>query len=449
MLTRPMWRTGVRRAAFVAAAFLLSACSVDKVLQVPDPDVSRPTDITGKAGLPTLLAAAVGDFQVAFAGTGSGGDEGLVNMTGLFTDEFFFTETFPTRVQVDKRAIDRNNSSMTNIYFEVQRARQSTFRAESAYAVLAPSDSGYAEALNLEGYSWIMLAETYCSGVPVTKLDANGNVIPGQPITTQQMLDSAINRFQKALAAANSSGSTYLANLSRIGQARALIFKDKANLGAAATLVSTIPSNFEYLVFSSSNTTRQNNGVFELQWLEGRWTQADKEGTNGLAFRSANDPRTPFLNLGLGFDNSHTVFGSLKYPSRDANTVLASYTEAQLIIAEAQLAGNYAGAGGTLAILNALRTAQGMTPLTPAATSQAQLLQLFNERAFWLYLTEHRLGDLRRLVREYGLNAESLFPTGTYTGRGGGVYGTDVNFPIPIEESNANPNVAGCLDRNA
>jgi len=436
------------------AAMLVSACSVDKVLQVPDPDVSRPTDVSGVAGLPTLLAAAVGDFQVAFAGTGGNtGLEGLVNMTGLFTDEFFFTETFPTRVQVDRRAIDRNNSSMSAIYFTVQRARQSTFRAESVYKSLAPTDSGYAEALNLEGYSFIMLAESYCSGVPITKLDAAGNILPGQPLTTQQLLDSAINRFQTALTVANTSGSTYLANLARVGQARALLFKSNTNLAAAAALVANIPSSFEYLIFSSSNTDRQNNGVFELQWLEGRWTQADKEGTNGLPYRSANDPRTPFANLGLGFDNQRTVFGSLKYPSRDAPTVLASYIEAQLIIAENQLAlGNYAGANGTLAILNALRAANGMTALAPAATQQAQVLQLFSERAFWLFLTEHRLGDLRRLSRPgpngYGLAQSSVFPTGNYSGRGGGVYGTDVNFPIPIEESQSNPNSQGCLDRN-
>src|SRR5689334_24675204 len=128
---------GGRGACLAAAALLLSACSIDKVLQVPDPDVSRPTDVSGKAGLPTLLAGAVGDFQVAFAGTGGNtGLEGLVNMTGLFTDEFFFTETFPTRVQVDKRAIDRNNATMSAIYFTVQRARQSSFRAESAYKAL-------------------------------------------------------------------------------------------------------------------------------------------------------------------------------------------------------------------------------------------------------------------------------------------------------------------------
>ena len=454
MLNRIARRFGGRGAILAASALLLSACSVDKVLQVPDPDVSRPSDVGGKAGLPTLLASAVGDFQVAFAGTGGNtGLEGLVNMTGLFTDEFFFTETFPTRVQVDRRAIDANNSTMSAIYFTVQRARQSSFRAESSYAKLAPTDSGYSEALSLEGYSFIMLAESYCSGVPITKLDAQGNILPGQPLTTQQLLDSALNRFTLALSVAKSSGSSYLANLARVGTARALIFKSSANLAAAADTVKAVPPSFEYTIFSSSNTDRQNNGVFELQWLEGRWTQADKEGTNGLAFRSNNDPRSPFLNIGPGFDNQHLVFASLKYPSRDASTVLASYTEAQLITAEAQLAaGNYAGAGGTLSILNTLRANSGeasLTPLAPAATQQAQLLQLFSERAFWLFLTEHRLGDLRRLVREYGLNQASIFPSGNYVGRGGGVYGTDVNFPIPIEESNSNPNSHGCLDRNA
>ena len=56
---------------------------------------------------------------------------------------------------------------------------------------------------------------------------------------------------------------------------------------------------------------------------------------------------------------------------------------------------------------------------------------------------------MRRLIREYGLGSEAVFPTGTYRGRGGGVYGPDVNFPIPIEEANANPNAPACIDRNA
>ena len=70
----------------------------------------------------------------------------------------------------------------------------------------------------------------------------------------------------------------------------------------------------------------------------------------------------------------------------------------------------------------------------------------FRERAFWLYSTGHRLGDLRRLIRQYGRGAETVFPTGAYFK--GGLYGTDVNLPIPQEEEN-NANFTACLDRNA
>lgn len=38
----------------------------------------------------------------------------------------------------------------------------------------------------------------------------------------------------------------------------------------------------------------------------------------------------------------------------------------------------------------------------------------FCERAFWMFGTGHRLGDLRRLIRQYGRTAETIFPTGAY-----------------------------------
>ena len=77
---------------------------------------------------------------------------------------------------------------------------------------------------------------------------------------------------------------------------------------------------------------------------------------------------------------------------------------------------------------------------------------LFEERARWLFGTGQRLGDLRRLVRQYGYDQSMVFPTGTYAK--GGPYGTDVNFPIPFEE-HENQALSGlegqplCLDRNA
>jgi hypothetical protein len=71
---------------------------------------------------------------------------------------------------------------------------------------------------------------------------------------------------------------------------------------------------------------------------------------------------------------------------------------------------------------------------------------LFNERARWLWLTAHRLSDLRRLIRQYNRPADTVFPTGPYFKVQFTVYGTDVNFPIPIDELN-NPNFTQCTDR--
>lgn len=445
--------------AVLGAALLFGACSVDKVLQVPDPDVSRPTDLTGPQALPTLLASAIGDFQVAFSGTGGNtGLEGLTNITGLFTDEFFFTETFPTRIQIEKRSIDRTNSNMRDIFFSVEKARASALRAETTYAKLAPTDTGYSEALSLGGYSFLFLAEAYCSGVPVSGFDAAGNVVNGAPLTTPQLLDSAITRFTKAAQIAQANSNDLLENLALVGQARALLFESNTNLAQAAALVANIPTSFQYLVFSSSNTDRQNNGIWELNWNEGRWAQADSEAGVGLPFRSGGalqggqgDPRTPFLPAGKGFDQKTPLFVTLKYPSRDAPEVLANGVEAQLIVAENDLAQN--DVAGFLGVLNALRANSGLAlaPLSDPGTPQARLRLLFHERGFWLYLTNHRLGDMRRLIRPlpdgYGLDVNTVFPNGSYQGLSKGVYGTDVNFPIPVEEDN-NPLSHGCIDRN-
>jgi hypothetical protein len=53
---------------------------------------------------------------------------------------------------------------------------------------------------------------------------------------------------------------------------------------------------------------------------------------------------------------------------------------------------------------------------------------------------------LRRLIRQYGRDAETVFPTGDYF-KAGLTYGVGVNLPLPRRETN-NPNVSGCLDRN-
>jgi hypothetical protein len=117
--------------------------------------------------------------------------------------------------------------------------------------------------------------------------------------------------------------------------------------------------------------------------------------------------------------------------------------EARLIEAEAALR---TGNPQWLTILNDLRRMEvtpAMTDLADPGTEAAQVDLLFRERAFWLFATGHRLGDLRRLVQHYGRDPETVFPTGAY--RLGGAYGTKMSLPFPIEaEAARNPAVTGC-----
>ena len=114
--------------------------------------------------------------------------------------------------------------------------------------------------------------------------------------------------------------------------------------------------------------------------------------------------------------------------------------------------------GGWLARLNALRaTVPGLVPLTDPGTTAARQDLHFSERAFWLFATGHRLGDLRRLIRQYDRDPESVFPSGIYFKND--VYGQDVNFPVGVLELNdalyaaayqeGSLNVRGCLDNEA
>ena len=175
---------------------------------------------------------------------------------------------------------------------------------------------------------------------------------------------------------------------------------------------------------------------------------ADLEGQNGLNFVSAGDPRVPTTLVGVGRDGSTPLYALSRISSLASPNVLANGIEGRLIEAEAALA---AGDTSWLTKLNDLRAtaiAPPLPPLTDPGTPAPRVDLLFRERAFWLFGTGHRFGDLRRLVRQYARSQAQVFPTGAY--KYGDLYGTDVNVPLGPEEQSANPNLNGvaCLDRN-
>jgi hypothetical protein len=429
-----------------AAALGMAACSIDEILSVDDPDVASPGSLTGPAALPVLHAGAFSEFQVTYGGNdGAFSTEGWITLSGLLADEFESTETFTDRLDIDKRSMQLTNATMKDNYRDLHRARRAAEVSADAYEEFDPGVPQQSEVLSLAGYTYVMFGEYFCSGVPYSRQLPSGQAEFGEPTTTEETLDLAIARFQDALAIAEAAEAEDQANLARVGIGRALL--NKGEYAAAAAAVADVPTAFEFLIEYSLNTSRQNNGLYDYVYNEQRWRVPNSEAGEGLPYRSDADPRVPWVDPGeAGFDNESPIFYQAKYPEPDVDIVLASGIEARLIEAEAALAaGNYATAStGTLAILNALRADAEMTPLLAAASADAQEDQLFKERAYWLWLTGHRLGDLRRLVGQYGRGAESVYPSGAYH-KGGDSYGTDIRFPIPQDEQN-NPNYAGCLD---
>lgn len=472
--------SGRFRVGVAVALLTVGATGCDHLLRVQDPDVVTPGQVSGPDKLNTNLGASIGALQVGFGGDGSGGNEGLVNMTGLFTDEFTFAETFPTRKVVDQRNTSNNNSTLLTIFFNIEQARAISANASDQYNQFAPTSADHSQVLSNEAYSQLLMAETYCGAVPFTKQNNDGTQSNDTPLTTAQMLSTAVATFDSAIDIAHAAGDGNREFLARVGKARALMDFGGDSIQVADTVAAPVPTTFVSTVLHSENTTRENNGVFELMYSEKRWSVADGEGTNGLNFISAHDQRVRTELIGLfdhcdtdnppdcgrknrGFDGATLVTVPLKDSTRSSPEVLASGVEARLIQAEAAL--DRGQTSTWLTDLNTLRsqaailgadstahdsvtgadTVVNMKPLVDPGSQNARILMTMSERAFWLYASAHRLGDMRRLTRPtdapvagYGFDPNTVFPVGVWKGTTTN-FGSEVNFPIPFEEGN-NPN---------
>lgn len=435
----------------VAAVLAVAGCSSD-ILSVQTPDVIAETALGGSLGATTLRNGSLQDFYVAFSGT----QDGFLVNTGNMADEVQTTDTFADRYNTDGRVQNEVlGGAINTMYNQLQLARAGMSSAITAWAKVKPQSAAAKDSLSemyaIRGFTEDFFGEAYCSGVPFSKVDESGAFVYGKPQTTTQVFQVASATMDSATSLA--SGATYK-NLAAIGKGRVLL-----NLGQyaqAAAAVAAVPTSFKYSVFHSAATGRQNNGIYNAMFVTGsRYTISTKEGTNGLDYLvTPADPRVPWTpSTRVGFDGtSRNLPTEQKYTAMGSPVVLADGIEARLIEAEARVQGGaQADRDAMLVILNTLRStgiSPAMAALPAAPTTQdAAIDLLFKERAFWMWLTGHRFGDMRRLLRQYKRAANTVFPVGPMLYRPGNTYGADVTFVIPFPERN-NPNFTGCIDRN-
>jgi hypothetical protein len=427
-----------RRLSWIACLLVFAGCSKDDILRPDVPDVIDPDALSNPQGAPAIYAGAVSDL--VFATTGSG--LGVVIYGGLFADEFMHASTPPAVREWDLRNVLPTNSgavAATGPFLSLQRARTALeIGGRNLTTLLPANDKRVGELWALAGMSYILFGENFCSGTPFSERDPTVEL--GDPLTTDEMFTRAVDRL--TTAATSSGGDARVTNLIAVLRGRALL-----NLGQfsqAAAAVAAVPTNFVYEFVHGNPPARQNNNIFQ-QNANDIYSVPSGEGTNGLNFATAADPRVPVSTPRPSRNDGVTIqVYFTKYTSLADPVSMATGIEARLIEAEAELqpGGN---TGTWLGKLNTARaTVAGLADLTDPGTAAARVDLMFRERAFWMFLTGHRIGDLRRLVRQYGRAEESVYPTGAYHKQGltrGGQAALRVPQP---EENNSNYVEADC-----
>jgi hypothetical protein len=453
-----MLNSSRRAAAAAMLVALVTGCmSSDRILSVEDPDIINPADVQSPAG-----ANAVRIGALARLNTSTSGDESLFLLGGMLGDEWINGDSFIDRQQIDQRVIVTSNSFLTTASRAINRARLSALQATQLLKQFSGTAPGWqaAEMYFVEGFTENLMGEDYCNGLVFSTV-VNGVEQYGSQITDQAAFAQALAHVDSGLALVTGSTTddVRVKNALAVLRGRILLNIGPTRYAEAATSVAAVPTSFKYQELHALTAT--SNSIWSLNNSNRRYSVSANEGTNGLNYATANDPRVPVCQGGDAVCKANGVTQAsrddlgkpftvqLLWPTAASSVTIASGIEARLIEAEAaQAAGNPAAA---IAALNAARaTVTGLAPLTDPGNDPARVDLIFRERAFWMFSTGHRLGDMRRLIRQYGRSADTVFPIGPW--HKGGNYGTDLNIPIPQAELN-NPNLPAsaqtCLDRNA
>ena len=449
---------GVITAAALAVAS--SACtSTEEILSVTDPDIINPVDVQSAAGANVVRLGALQRLNAATSG-GTTGDEGIFMLGGLFADEWNNGDSFIARQEIDQRVITIQNNFLTSANRSLHRARLAALQAIDLLREFNPTGpaADLAEMYLVEAYAENIVAEHYCNGIVLGSV-ADGQPIYGDPISVTETLQLALAHADSGLALITGATAQDVKIRSALRVVKGRILLNLNRPADAATAVNGVATSFTYQVLHSQTT--RDNQIWSFNNSARRYSVSTGEGVNGLNFATANDPRVPVCTGGdvacraisvtsnVRDDLTQPIYVQRIWPARDAAVTIIGGVEARLIEAEAQLKAGQAAT--SLATLNAARTTvTGLAPLVDAGTEAARVDQLFRERAFWMFSTGHRTGDLRRLIRQYGRPANTVFPTGAWHKAGN--YGSDVTLPIPQAEQN-NPNLPSgtntCIDRVA
>lgn len=444
-------RGGLARLATIGVlAGGLTSCGLD----VFDPDIVTPEDVADPASIPIAITGIVGDFQEAM--------DNYVRKSGMLTDEFILAGTFPTRVEVDQRLIKVDNATVTGGMYEPIHV--SRFSADNAVEQLGGlvGDPDADQDLVFQGIAFgqfygaqarLLLAEMYCQSI-LGGGDPEAVNFESGPVLPDARMAETLTLFQQAEASALLAGLSSVEEAARVGQARVNMWL--GNFSQAAAIAATVDPGLIFVAEFSANDPAQYNEVYTLsygdtqviRWTVGDGTQPERNfekyqyydewvdvglinpDGNAAGFQSFNATILVHLQLIYGAGNRPpTAVG------QGADIIIASGFQADIMRAEAAYrAGDMAGAA---AIINA-RITTGDNPHgtvhPPVAFTgdlETDIGEIGRAYAVGMWLTGHRLGFARRVLRSDGVD---LFPS-TQPGR-------DTAFPIVQQELDNNDEIS-------
>jgi hypothetical protein len=394
-----------------ATALALGAC--DNTLEVDFPG-RIPTDQLNDPSLaPVLVNSVIGDFECAYSNYTGG--------SAVHSDEFETSNSNVPGANWGERTITSSDDSYVTEaceggYFGMQRTLHTArYQSEQIFAKLNEwTDEQVANRISLQAtvraygaYAYLLMGEGFCA----VAFDGGAEQPPSAALAIAEA------QFAEAIALAQQSGNTEILNLARAGLARAKMNLKKWSEAAAAAQL--VPAGYRRDATRGSGSPRRWNKLHRSATEQGAYTVAE-------AYRVMNDPRVLVLDSGHGaFNPGIRLWITSKYTSLASPIRLASYQEAQLILAEALAEQDQPAQA--LGVLNAGRAAVGLGPLA-GATKAEVLAHVLDERQRELsFEGGHRLNDLLRKNIQWKVGANP------YTAR---PYGQTRCWPHPVKEVN-------------
>jgi starch-binding outer membrane protein, SusD/RagB family len=394
----------------------LAACGDKGLLEVEIPGRVVSESLNNPALAQTLVNSALGRFECAYtsyvASSGILSGE-LVNASNWLDINPWGWRGVELYTNTGSCAAGQASTGL-GAYTPLQQAR---YIAEEASRLI----EGFADAqverksekLGLlsayAGYATLLLGEGFCE----MAFDV------GPLLTRAQVFQRAEERFSSAITLADAAGNANLRNMALTGRARARL--NQGNTQGAATDAALIPEGFRWTAqYATVNPSRENR-LFNLN-RRNRYMSANNATYADLTVGGEPDTRVVIQNSGLrGHDNLTNHWFQTKYTDSATPITMASWEEAQLILAETR-------PGEAVAAINRLRAAQDLPAFEGATVSQADLVE---ERRRQLYLEGHRLNDMLRFSVPFpqGVNNKNQ-PFGPIT-----------CMPLPDQERNNNPNL--------